>query len=71
MLRHVACFSATAAVVAQARQITKRGNRTDDQNTIAHPFIKLKGSEHEVDVDAIHYPDIGAFSVKLTKTRES
>jgi hypothetical protein len=55
------------AVLSQARLVTKHGlrNNTDSEGNYQHPFLR---SEHEVDVDAIHYPDVGAFSVKLTKT---
>ena len=55
------------AALCQARLVTKHGLRdnTDSEGNYQHPFLR---SEHEVDVDAIHYPDVGAFSVKLTKT---
>ena len=55
------------AALSQARLVTKHGPRdnTDSEGNYQHPFLR---SEHEVDVDAIHFPDVGAFSVKLTKT---
>jgi hypothetical protein len=56
------------AALTQARLVTKHGPRdnTDSDGNYQHPFLR---SEHEVDVDAIHYPDVGAFSVKLQKTQ--
>jgi hypothetical protein len=58
MIRNIGCIAILPFV--QSKLVTKHGLRSSN----GHPFLQ----QTETEVDAIHYPDIGAFSVKLSKT---